>query len=86
MWGTTLVYTALDHQQPVNQTTGLIISVVFVWVLLIGFSRQGRVSLCSRSCPGTHSVNQAGLKLRAPTGLCLLSAGIKGVCHLLVIS
>jgi hypothetical protein len=39
-----------------------------------------RVSLCSPGCPGTHSVDQAGLKLRNPPA-CLLSAGIKGVCH-----
>jgi hypothetical protein len=26
--------------------------------------KTGRVSLCSSSCPGTHSVNQADLKLR----------------------
>jgi hypothetical protein len=33
-------------------------------------------------CPGTHSVGQAGLKLRNPPAcLCLPSAGIKGVCH-----
>jgi hypothetical protein len=25
---------------------------------------QGRVSLCSPGCPGTHSVDQAGLELR----------------------
>jgi hypothetical protein len=25
---------------------------------------QDRVSLCSPSCPGTHSVDQAGLELR----------------------
>jgi hypothetical protein len=25
---------------------------------------QDRVSLCSPGCPGTHSVDQAGLKLR----------------------
>jgi hypothetical protein len=25
---------------------------------------QDRVSLCSPGCPGTHSVNQAGLELR----------------------
>jgi hypothetical protein len=27
---------------------------------------QDRVSLCSPGCPGTHSVDQAGLKLRNP--------------------
>jgi hypothetical protein len=28
------------------------------------FFFQDRVSLCSPGCPGTHSVDQAGLKLR----------------------
>jgi hypothetical protein len=27
---------------------------------------QDRVSLCSPGCPGTHSVDQDGLKLRNP--------------------
>jgi hypothetical protein len=27
---------------------------------------QDRVSLCSPGCPGTHSIDQAGLKLRNP--------------------
>jgi hypothetical protein len=27
---------------------------------------QDRVSLCSPGCPGTHSVDQAGLELRNP--------------------
>jgi hypothetical protein len=30
------------------------------------FVFRGRVSLCSPSCPGTHFVDQAGLKLRNP--------------------
>jgi hypothetical protein len=30
----------------------------------IQFFFQGRVSLCSSGCPGTHSVDQAGLELR----------------------
>ena len=37
-------------------------------------SRQ--VSLCSSGCPGTCSVNQAGLKLRHFNPL-----GIKSICH-----
>jgi hypothetical protein len=42
-----------------------------------------RVSLCSPGCPGTHSVDQAGLELR-PAWLCLLTAESKGVlCHCL---
>jgi hypothetical protein len=41
---------------------------------------RDRVSLCSPGCPGTHSVDQAGLKLRN-LPLCLPSAGIKGMRH-----
>ena len=36
------------------------------------------VSLCSPDCPGTSSIDQAGLKLRDPH-LCLLNVGIKGM-------
>lgn len=39
-----------------------------------------RVSQCCHSYPGTHSVDQAGLKLRS-TYLCLPSAITKGVYH-----
>jgi hypothetical protein len=31
-----------------------------VWFLVL----QDRISLCIPGCPGTHSVNQAGLELR----------------------
>jgi hypothetical protein len=41
---------------------------------------RDRVSLCSPGCPGTHSVDQAGLELKF-TCLCLPSAGIKGVLY-----
>ena len=40
------------------------------WGVGVGVFRD-RVSLCSPGCPGTHSVDQAGLE----------SAGIKGVRH-----
>jgi hypothetical protein len=42
------------------------------------FLPQDRVSLCSPGCPGTHSVDQAGLELR---NLPASAFGIKGVCH-----
>ena len=35
----------------------------FLFVCL-GFFSQGRVSLCSSGCLGSHSVEQAGLELR----------------------
>jgi hypothetical protein len=40
-----------------------------------------KVSLCSPGCPGTCSVDQAGLKLKRSTCLCLPSAGIKRMHH-----
>jgi hypothetical protein len=37
-----------------------------VWFVLVWFWVFGdRVSLCSPGCPGTHSVDQAGLELRS---------------------
>jgi len=34
------------------------------------------------NCPGTHSVDQADLEFEEIVYLCLLSAGIKGMCQL----
>jgi hypothetical protein len=39
-----------------------------------------RVSLCSPGCPGTHSVDQAGLKLRNLPASASQVLGLK-VCH-----
>jgi hypothetical protein len=38
---------------------------------------QDKVSLCSLDCPGTHSVDQAGLKLRAPSASASRVLGLK---------
>jgi hypothetical protein len=38
--------------------------LIIVIILLLFWFCQDRVSLCSPGCPGTHSVDQAGLKLR----------------------
>jgi hypothetical protein len=40
---------------------------------------QGRVSLCSLGCAGTHSVDQAGLELRNPPAYASQVLGLK-VC------
>ena len=50
---------------------------LFVFLFVLG---GDRVSLCSPGCPGTHSVDQAGLELRDDC-LCLSFAGITGVCY-----
>jgi hypothetical protein len=42
------------------------ISIYFFVVVVLLFVFQDRVSLYSPACPGTHSVDQAGLKLRNP--------------------
>ena len=40
--------------------------ILFCFVLFYFLVFRDRVSLCSSGCPGTHSVDQAGLKLRNP--------------------
>jgi hypothetical protein len=47
----------------------------FVFVLFCFF--QDRVSLYSPGCPGTHSVDQAGLKLRNPPASASQVLGLK---------
>jgi hypothetical protein len=41
------------------------------------FVFRDRVSLCSPGCPGTHSVNQAGLELRNPPASASQVPGLK---------
>jgi hypothetical protein len=38
---------------------------------------RDRVSLCSPGCPGTHSVDQAGLELRNPPASASRVLGLK---------
>jgi hypothetical protein len=44
-----------------------------------GLVFRDRVSLCSPGCPGTHSVDQAGLELRNSPASASLVLGLK-VC------
>jgi hypothetical protein len=44
----------------------LFVLFCFVFFCLFVLVFQNRVSLYSPGCPGTHSVDQAGLKLRNP--------------------
>jgi hypothetical protein len=50
----------------------------FFWFVFV-FVFRDRVSLCSPGCPGTHSVDQAGLKLRNPPASASQVLGLK-VC------
>jgi hypothetical protein len=48
---------------------------------LFCFVFRDRVSLCSPGCPGTHSVDQAGLELKNLPASASRVLGFKGVCH-----
>jgi hypothetical protein len=50
--------------------------LVFSFPSLFFFFRD-RVSLCSPGCPGTHSVDQAGLELRNPLASASRVLGLK---------
>ena len=50
----------LSPLSPLKTSVCLLFCFVLVWFLVF----RERVSLCSLDCPGTHSVDQAGLKLR----------------------
>jgi hypothetical protein len=50
--------------------------VVSLFFFFFGFFRD-RVSLCSPGCPGTHSVDQAGLELRNPPASASQVLGLK---------
>jgi hypothetical protein len=59
---------------------GLFVCLVlgFLFVCLVGWLVFGdRVSLCSPGCPGTHSVDQAGLELRNPPASASRVLGLK---------
>jgi hypothetical protein len=81
-WPQTLALLVLVSWVVELQTcTGIFFSFCFFFVVVAFFFFQDRVSLYSSDCPGTHSVDQAGLELKSTTCLCLLSAGIKDTHH-----
>ena len=51
--------------------------IPFLFVCLFCFVFRDRVSLCSPGCPGTHSVDQAGLELRNPPASASQVLGLK---------
>jgi hypothetical protein len=49
----------------------------YLFIYLFIFVLRDRVSLCSPGCPGTHSVDQAGLELRNPPASASRMLGLK---------
>jgi hypothetical protein len=70
-----LFRTSADWMVPATRQRPFVLFVVVVLIF------RERVSLYSPGCPGTHSVDQAGLELRNPPASASPSAGIKGVRH-----
>jgi hypothetical protein len=58
-------------------TSRLLPLFLFIYLFILVF--WDRVSLCSPGCPGTHSVDQAGLELRNPPAAASQVLGLK-VC------
>jgi hypothetical protein len=55
----------------------LSLSLSFFFFFFFFLVFRERVSLCSPGCPGTHSVDQAGLKLRNPPASASQVLGLK---------
>jgi hypothetical protein len=51
--------------------------LVFFLLFVFVFVFQDRISLCCPGCPGTHSVDQAGLELRNPPASASQVLGLK---------
>jgi hypothetical protein len=50
---------------------------LFIYLFIYFFVPRDRVSLWSPGCPGTHSVDQAGLELRNPPACASQVLGLK---------
>jgi hypothetical protein len=62
-----LDWSVTHRDPPVSVPPGQIFSFYFIYLFIYLFLIfRDRVSLCSPGCPGTHSVDQAGLELRNP--------------------
>jgi hypothetical protein len=55
----------------------LLSTLVFHFLFFFFLVFRDRVSLCSPGCPGTHSVDQAGLELRNPPASASQVLGLK---------
>jgi hypothetical protein len=54
------------HAQGEDAAVCLSLALYPIFFFFFGLVFRDRISLCSPGCPGTHSVEQAGLELRNP--------------------
>jgi hypothetical protein len=65
-------------QRGLHDSSFFVFVFVFVFVLFcFVFVFRDSVSLCSPGCPGTHSIDQAGLELRNPPASASRVLGLK---------
>jgi hypothetical protein len=64
-------------EPPLCPPRGWAVVFLLLLLLLFCFVFRDRVSLCSLGCPGTHSVDQAGLELRNPPASAAQVLGLK---------
>jgi hypothetical protein len=62
--GETFLFSKVIHLPLIVAKTQRLFLLLFIYLFNLLF--LDRVSLCSPGCPGTHSVDQAGLELRNP--------------------
>jgi hypothetical protein len=65
------------HTQHHKTVVMMGIQELFVCLFVCLFVFRDRVSLCIPGCPGTHSVDQAGLELRNPPASASRVLGLK---------
>jgi hypothetical protein len=71
----TLIIPALSGGR--GRQTRILSGFFFVFFFVFFWFSRDRVSLCSPGCPGTHSVDQAVLKLRNPPASASRVLGLK---------
>jgi hypothetical protein len=54
---------------------GMVLFFIIIIIIILVF--RDKVSLCSPGCPGTHSVDQAGLELKNPPASASRVLGLK---------
>jgi hypothetical protein len=78
LWSVSAVYCTLwAHGNCAFEHCMYLVSFLFVCLFVCFVFFRDRVSLCNPGCPGTHSVDQAGLELRNPLASASQVLGLK---------
>jgi hypothetical protein len=67
----------MDRKMRYSKLAGVLVPQFLHFILFYYYCFLDRVSLYSPGCPGTHSVDQAGLELRNPPASASRVLGLK---------